>query len=354
MGEGKFLYAIIENPGEGGFCFTGFDDAHLERVPYRDIAAVVSPIDLGRFNGTDDAPLKADLVRYQQVNIALLQHYTVVPMRFGFTARDEAHIQEVLGKVYLQVRTLLNRLRGRVELVVHACWDLPKILRGIREQEGCLPTVKREGNQESAQADLGKALEVGRMLFEAAEARRQGFVEAIHARLSPLAGAFADGPRQGEAMILNRSYLVEKAKEPLFDDAMNGLGEAFDGALTFRYIGPLPASSFANVVFSQGNFALVDRARRALRLPEQSSLDRIKAAYRRLIRTYHPDRNPGDPRAEERCKEVVEAYEILDAFCQSYQHSCAGRKIAEYAFVREEVERVFIVKDLTFHYSESA
>ena len=137
---------------------------------------------------------------------------------------------------------------------------------------------------------------------------------------------------------------MQKAKEPLFDEAMNELGAAFDGDLTFRYIGPLPAYSFATVVFSRGNFVLVDWARQALRLPEKSSLDSIKAAYRMLIRTYHPDRNPGDPRAEERCKEVVEAYEILDAFCQSYQHSCEGRKIVEYSFAREEVERVFIEK----------
>jgi hypothetical protein len=187
-------------------------------------------------------------------------------------------------------------------------------------------------------------LEVGRRLFEAAEARRQGFVEAIHAQLSPLAGGFADGPRQGEAMILNRSYLVEKAREPLFDEAMNRLGATYEGNLTFRYVGPLPAYSFANVVFTQGNFALVERARMVLRLPEHASLKRIKAAYRWLMRMYHPDRNPGDSWAEERCKEVVQAYQILDAYCQSYGSSREGEAIAEYSFAREKVERVFIMQ----------
>ncbi|MBT4522830.1 MAG: molecular chaperone DnaJ [Halieaceae bacterium] len=37
----------------------------------------------------------------------------------------------------------------------------------------------------------------------------------------------------------------------------------------------------------------------------------IKKAYRRVAMKYHPDRNPDDPKAEEKFKEASEAYEIL-------------------------------------------
>jgi curved DNA-binding protein len=49
-----------------------------------------------------------------------------------------------------------------------------------------------------------------------------------------------------------------------------------------------------------------------LGVQKNASEDDIKKAYRKLARQYHPDRNPGDKKAESQFKEVQEAYDILN------------------------------------------
>jgi molecular chaperone DnaJ len=48
-----------------------------------------------------------------------------------------------------------------------------------------------------------------------------------------------------------------------------------------------------------------------LELSREASLDEIKTSYRKLAMQCHPDRNPGDKQAEEKFKELAEAYEVL-------------------------------------------
>ena len=48
-----------------------------------------------------------------------------------------------------------------------------------------------------------------------------------------------------------------------------------------------------------------------LGVPRKASVKDIRAAYRKLARKYHPDLNPGDKSAEEKFKQIQEAYDVL-------------------------------------------
>ena len=47
-----------------------------------------------------------------------------------------------------------------------------------------------------------------------------------------------------------------------------------------------------------------------LGVPRNATKEQIKEAYRRLVMQYHPDRNKS-PEAEEKFKEISEAYAVL-------------------------------------------
>src|SRR3954470_24010166 len=50
---------------------------------------------------------------------------------------------------------------------------------------------------------------------------------------------------------------------------------------------------------------------KALGVAKDADGNTIKKAYRKLAQQFHPDKNPGDAKAEARFKEVSEAYDVL-------------------------------------------
>ncbi|MBM3211917.1 molecular chaperone DnaJ [Candidatus Poribacteria bacterium] len=73
-----------------------------------------------------------------------------------------------------------------------------------------------------------------------------------------------------------------------------------------------------------------------LGVKKDAPVDEIKSAYRKLVKKYHPDKNPGDKVAEQKFKEVQEAYDILSD----------PQKRSEYDQMKEAEKRGFNFGDI--------
>ena len=67
-----------------------------------------------------------------------------------------------------------------------------------------------------------------------------------------------------------------------------------------------------------------------LQVDKKASDKEIKKAYRRLARQYHPDKNPDDKAAEEKFKEINEAYEVLGDEENRAKYDQLGRSYHRY------------------------
>ena len=76
-----------------------------------------------------------------------------------------------------------------------------------------------------------------------------------------------------------------------------------------------------------------------LGVPRDAAEAALKKAYRKLARQYHPDVNPGDPDAEERFKEISEAWSVLSDPAKKRNYDEFGDVSLEGGFDAEAARR---------------
>ncbi|MGD9124162.1 MAG: DnaJ C-terminal domain-containing protein [Desulfarculaceae bacterium] len=85
---------------------------------------------------------------------------------------------------------------------------------------------------------------------------------------------------------------------------------------------------------------------KVLGVEKNASADQIKKAYRKLALKYHPDRNKDDKNAEERFKEVGEAYAVLSDPEKRKQYDTFGSAGFRQRFSQEDIYRGSDISDI--------
>jgi curved DNA-binding protein len=83
-----------------------------------------------------------------------------------------------------------------------------------------------------------------------------------------------------------------------------------------------------------------------LGVSKDASPEQIKKAYRKLALKYHPDRNNGDKAAEEKFKEISEAYAVLSDPEKKNQYDTYGSTGFHQRYSQEDIFRNFDINDI--------
>lgn len=314
----KYLYAVIPSSEKMQFGMIGFGDGdpRVYTITYRDLSAVVSDRRNVNYQSLQRTEILRDLAIHQKTVEKVMEHFTVLPIKFGTLMPDSADVVHVLRQGYSLFSQTLTALKGRVEVEVVSTWDLKAVFQEIANEEP-IATHKRRIATRAPEETTNECVEIGRLVKASLDERRNQYRDMLLAALKDCADDVRVNPLLTDEMVMNAAFLVDRLGWQKLDDRVRELDRRYNGALNFRCIGPMPAYSFATLEAKQLTPQQVQRARQFLQLPEQVSLRQIKSAYHVLARRYHPDVNLGDASAQKQFDEAHKAYQVLQDYCLS-------------------------------------
>ena len=301
---------------------------HAFAVHHQDIAAIVSPAPMRAYRSMRKEEVIPHLVAHQAVIEKILVEHTVVPVKFGTTARDEEEVRTIMEQGYPQLRAALEAMGGKIELDVVALWrDLNSVLREIGEEDE-IRRAKAAIATRSSEETREERVRIGKLVKARLDRRREERATEIVEALEGLAQDLCPHALLDDRMILNTAILLERSREGEVGQALERLNGRCAERVDFRCVGPLPPYSFSTVEIQRFEGEKIEWARRVLGLGERAGPLDVKAAYRRLAHRCHPDKAPVRQGTGERFEEVTHAYRMLSDYCEAAGQSHPGAEAA--------------------------
>ena len=217
----------------------GVVGADVETVGQGELAAIVSPVDLGLVRAR-----RRDLMSHMDVLADAFASRTVLPLRFGSVfPSKEAVADELLAARYEELVELLHHFDGLAELRVRGAYREEAVLAEVVADDPRIAELR----EQTRRGDDRLRLPLGEAVAQGVALRRERDVSALAEKLGPLAKQTAFEDIRTEFEVLRASYLVEERNISAFDKRMDELAEDNRDRITFAYTGPLPPHSFVTL-----------------------------------------------------------------------------------------------------------
>jgi len=274
------------------------------------------------------------LLAHEQVIREVMKAHTVIPMTFGTVAKDEKDVEDMLERMYAEFKQVLKRIEDKLQIDVKAIWDKDIIYTGILGEDEEIRRLSEKVSKNPADKTYEERVELGKKVMSVLGKRKKEHINEITDALSPYIEDSQQNKLTEDKMIMNTSFLLNKAKEQEIYRKLDVLDEQYGEDVQIIAVGPLPPYNFSHIEIKPVDFKTIDAARKTLGLSKEAPMSKIEEAYNRLALQFHPDRNP-DASANEKFKEVERAYSTLRDYCSRYV----------YSFRRKDVEKTLMVRE---------
>jgi hypothetical protein len=241
MASGQYLYGFTDGAYRlEGEC-RGLADAPLRKISFADVAAIVSEHPVEKL-----ALLRRHLEPHHRAVREMSRQTTFLPATFGHISEGEAEIVALLEANRPAIRCELDRLAGRAEMGLKLMWDVDNIFeffvnldRGLRQ---CRDRVFGK-----SRASMQEKLELGAFFEKRLQQERERRTAQILAALRPVYVEVRENPVTDEKMVLHAAFLIERARESEFEQAVYQAASLFDSHFAVDYSGPWPPYSFVRL-----------------------------------------------------------------------------------------------------------
>jgi Gas vesicle synthesis protein GvpL/GvpF len=231
-------------------------DASLEELERRSDrlpdVSVVEAGDLAAIVGDvpeDDAKATRDqALGHARVLEAAVVDAPVVPFRFGIVVPgDDEVASELIDPRRDELKQLLDRVEGRVQMTLKVYYDEDAVLHEIVDEEPEIGELREKMSQGPKEATRDIRVRVGELVNNALEERRQRDSKEILEQLKPVSIAAVAEGLEKEFMVLNAPFLVERDRVEEFENAVEDVADDRKERMHFRLLGPMPAYNFIDV-----------------------------------------------------------------------------------------------------------
>jgi hypothetical protein len=240
--SGLWVYGIGQATPGGAPLGAGIGGAEVEVIPAGGFHAIVSPA---------PAEPPSPTRRHMLAHTAVLERATaavdLLPVRFGSIAPDAAVLDRCLATHARQIGAALGGIAESVELGLRVAWKDGVVFREIMAADPALRTLRDRLQARPPSETYQARIELGRRVEAALGARRATEAAGLLAALAPLARATTELRSSEDETVLHRAFLVRRADETRFDEAVAALEAEHGARLTFRYVGPVPPFNFVSL-----------------------------------------------------------------------------------------------------------